>query len=534
MNKKKIVGACVVSLLASVLMGQVQCEASNEATLGDVTLNGVLEEEDSMVLRDYLLGIRPVSDVQKSVANVCYDEVLDSRDLLALRQAVYNKAGTAIVLVEEDSVEGSEVLNESSLLSFNRSSSNGDGVEAFVVNDVLDMGAFLTSNSWSIDCRKACGDSFFSVGCSFSEEGITVHSNKTLGDDKVSSIEVKEGGLFSGVSLVNAETGAKVEAVKGGFILNDQKTVNFNKESEIALLQVKTLGESFKVDDVTVKQSESGRIVLSDSEEQCSIERLLDVRVCYFGGQFLRMEKNGESVTINGVESEVNSVPCEVGKFTVLRESSSLFRFYESEGQCVYEVEVNGDFSLKSFRKLSESSLGVIKSVSVSEGEEGLNCSVEYFNYPYRVSKFCCEEAPEINCSYSGCFSFELGELLSLSVVEPLDDTGYCTYYGKDSRGDQYGLVNSANSLIEFEVDYSENSVEAFIRQEDGSQLRSFVREDEDYLVVGSEVDGYGSAIEYSRRSNESLVTGFFEGEALFSSRLSYEVMANHDYSKVY
>lgn len=531
MNTKKIITGIMAMVIMGGAMAIMPCQATSEYTLGDVTLDGVVDNTDCKVLRDYLIGLRPLSNVQKSVADLHYDREVDVKDLLALKQAVWNCAGTSTITVEDDELAGVEVLNDSSLLSYNR---NQGGLEAFVDNESLDMGAFLDDNSISIDCRKRIGSDFYSMGASLDDGSILVQSTRTLGDQSTSLIEMRKGNLFSGVKLVNVETNTTIQATQGGFIINDQQIMNYHKDSELASMMVKGLGESFKVDDVEVKQTEKGRIVFNDGE-QCSIESLANVRICYFGGQFLRMEKKDDVVLINSVESLRDSTLCEVEQFTVLREdnldNSITFRFYDNDTEDIYELTVNEKFGLVSFRKLSNPSVGSVKVVKVQPIDKELECSVEYYDYSYKLSKFCSEETPVASYTYSGCYDFNGQELTSKSVSKPVEGDYFCSYYSETPDSESYGLINRETGLKEFLVCYSPDTIEAVINE---GQLMATLREDDKTIVVENTVDNYGSIIKYFKDSNESTVTAQFNKEDLYSANLNYDVMMNHDYSKIY
>lgn len=515
MSIKKTVTRAIAIAITSSTMAIMPCQATSMCTLGDITFDGVVDNVDCEALRRYLIGLQSLTDEQKTIADLHQDGEIDVRDLLALEKVSCNRITTGAIVA---GAEGTMILNKSSVLSYNHTQ---DGLEAFVDNSVLNMSAVLSSDSVSVDFHKTLGEDFYSIGGTIDDSGVLLHSTKTLGDNSSSLIEVRKGILFTGVKMIDSETGTTVQATKGGFCINDQQIVDYNKDSELVSILVKGLGESFKVDDVEVKQDSKGRITFNDGE-QCSIESLANVRICYFGGQFLRMEKKGDTVTINGVSSLRECVPCEVEQFTILREDVddfTIFRFYDSIIEKVYELTVDKDFELLSFRKLSNPSVKSIKVVKIQPVGNNLKCSVEYYDYNYKVSKFCSEYSLAADYSYSGCYDFKKQVMNAKSISKPLGDGVYCTYYSKAPEGESYGLINKDSGLKEFLVTYGDNVIEASINE---GKMLTTLREDDNITTMQNIVDDYGSVIKYDKNTNKSVVIAQSSGKDLYSANLDY------------
>ena len=104
MKKSRNIAALLTAILTATSM-TVSLSAETTANtylLGDVNLDGVIDEQDSNLLRSALWGQASLTDVQRTVADINGDLHVNYEDLFKLYNVIYNGEETSEVTVNAD------------------------------------------------------------------------------------------------------------------------------------------------------------------------------------------------------------------------------------------------------------------------------------------------------------------------------------------------------------------------------------------------------------------------------------------------
>ena len=119
MKKSRNIAALLTSILTATSMTVSLSAATTANTyfLGDVNLDGVIDEQDSNLLRSALWGQASLTDVQRTVADINGNLHVNYEDLFKLYNVIYNGEETSEVTVNADE-DGNitHLLNDNSAL----------------------------------------------------------------------------------------------------------------------------------------------------------------------------------------------------------------------------------------------------------------------------------------------------------------------------------------------------------------------------------------------------------------------------------
>lgn len=229
MKKSRNIAALLTAILTATSM-TVSLSAETTANtylLGDVNLDGVIDEQDSNLLRSALWGQASLTDVQRTVADINGDLHVNYEDLFKLYNVIYNGEETSEVTVNADE-DGNitHLLNDNAALEVDANGwtatvANTNTGASFKAID-LTKGSWFKTSAYALDAT-ADGSRLFlnAYNANISNDYATMKysnygssSDVTYSDGKISARLFNNGYMSFNDTYLNNSTSIMQKAAK--------------------------------------------------------------------------------------------------------------------------------------------------------------------------------------------------------------------------------------------------------------------------------------------------------------------------------
>lgn len=210
MKKSRNIAALLTSILTatSMTVSLSAATTANTYLLGDVNLDGVIDEQDSTLLRSALWGQASLNDAQRTVADINGDLHVNYEDLFKLYNIIYNNEETSEVVINADENGNiARLLNDNSALAV-----DANGWTADVTNS--NTGSWFKTSAYTLTAGADNSKLFLNPYCAnisndfaslkYSNYGSS--SDVTYDDGKISAKLFNNGYMSFNDTYLNNST----------------------------------------------------------------------------------------------------------------------------------------------------------------------------------------------------------------------------------------------------------------------------------------------------------------------------------------